>query len=386
MNDSPIFRLDLIGVKDSKREDEFNLPALVLTREIQIMQLSTEVNSSLEQHHILVTWQEKKQLRSRALILWSLFRPWQPPIIENIPDTAFDKYEFSISKKEHAEGLYRMQMIVVDPWAPLLPPPLPPSASVPTCYDVELSSPHERLEELEREIVTENYLGTTQLSNRIEISLIRQHLGEMEASLFDLEACCSNLRSATSREILTLRSILAYTNSIDLEKTFGNQIILPEILSRLYEDMTVGEITLLDFNSILEWAPHSKNWPAQTCEILAQLEDPKIRFRALVQLVAKDTEKAVVEIIRLMKQSKLSLDDAVELLYEEKPTAIEQVRKIKDDQIAEQLLELLGRYNPYSGLPVVRAGSWVLTNAGWARIDEILDPQHPNFSRQLPRW
>ena len=371
-NDSPIFRVDLIGIKDSKREDEFNLPALVLTREIQIMQLSTEVNSSLEQHHILVTWQEKKQLRSRALILWSLFRPWQPPIIENLPDTAFDKYEFSISKKEHAEGLYRMQMIVVDPWAPLLPPPLPPSSSGPTCYDVELSSPHDRLKKLEREIAATNSRKTTQFNNRIEISLIRQYFGEMEASRLDLEACCSNLRPATSREILTLRSILAHTNSIiNLEKTFGNQIILPEILSRLYEDMTVGEITLMDFNSILEWAPHSKNWPAQTCEILAQLEDPKIRFRALV---AKDTAKAVVGIIRLVKQSKLSLDDAVELLYEEKPTAIEQVGKIKDDQIAEQLLELLGRYNPYSGLPVVRPGSWVLTNAGWARIDEILDP------------
>ncbi len=33
------------------------------------------------------------------------------------------------------------------------------------------------------------------------------------------------------------------------------------------------------------------------------------------------------------------------------------------------------RYNPYSGLPVVRVGSWVLTNAGWGRIEEILDPR-----------
>jgi len=374
MNDSPIFRLDLIGIKDSKGEEEFGLPVLVFTQDIQITQLSSEVHSSSEQHSILATWEEKKQLRSRALILWSLFRPWQPPIIENIPDAACGEYEFSVSNNEHVEGLYRMQMVVVDPWVPLLPPPLPPVAGSPGCHDVELSSPHDRLKKLEREIAATNSRKTTQFNNRIEISLIRQYFGEMEASRLDLEACCHNLQPATSREILTLMSILSLTNSTNLETEFGDQIILPEILGRLYKDMSAGEISFSDFTSILKLAPHSKNWPVQTCETLVQLEDPKIRFRALVQLVTKDIAKAVIWIITLLQQSRLSLEDAVELLYEEKPTAIEQLKKIKSDPIAEQLLELMSRYNPYSGLPVLRAGSWVLTNAGWGRIDEILDP------------
>ena len=105
MNDSPIFRLDLVGIKDAMAEAEFNLPVMVFTREIQIMQLQTEVYSSSDQHHILVSWKEKKQLRSRALILWSLFRPWQPPFVENIPDSACGEYEFSISRNDHAEGI-----------------------------------------------------------------------------------------------------------------------------------------------------------------------------------------------------------------------------------------------------------------------------------------
>ncbi len=50
------------------------------------------------------------------------------------------------------------------------------------------------------------------------------------------------------------------------------------------------------------------------------------------------------------------------------------LKKNKIDPIEEQLLDLLSLYNPYSGLPVVRVGSWVLTNAGWGRIEEILDP------------
>lgn len=375
MNDSPIFRLDLVGVKYAIAEAEFNLPVVVFSREIQLMQLQTEVYSSTDKRHILVTWKEKNQLRSRALILWSLFRPWQPPIVEDIPDSACGEYEFSLSRNDYAEGIYRMQMVVIDPWAPLSPSPLPPAQGIATCHEFEISPARKRLIKLEKEIAASTYRQTTQFSNRIEISLIRQYLGEIEASFHDLEVCCRNLMPATSREILTLRSILTQSNFTNLEKELGEQIIVPEVLSRLYGDMLAGEITYSEFTSILAVVPHSKNWTVQTCEILVQLEDPKIRFRALVQLVAKDIAKAVNWIVRLLHQSRLSLEDAVELLYEEKPAATEQLRKDKIDPTVEQLLDLLNLYNPYSGLPVVRVGSWVLTNAGWGRIEEIVDPR-----------
>lgn len=375
MNDSPIFRLDLVGVKEAIAEPKFILPVLVFTREIQIMQLHTEVYSSSDQHHILVTWKEKKPLRSRAVILWSLFRPWQPPIVENIPDSACGEYEFSISRNDHAEGIYRLQMVVIDPWAPTPSPSLPPTTMSMGCHDFEVSSTQERLKKLDREVLAAPYRQTTQYKNRLEMSLIRLHLGEIGASNHDLEVCCRNLMPATSREILTLISILAQTNSTKLEKELGEQIILSEILIRLYEDMTTGEITFSELTSILALAPHSKNWSVRTCEILVHLEDPKIRSRALVQLVAKDIAKAVGWIFKLLQQSSLSLEDAVELLYEEKPAASEQLKKDQSNPFAKQLLDLLSRYNPYSGLPVVRIGSWVLTNAGWGRIEEILDPR-----------
>jgi hypothetical protein len=279
-----------------------------------------------------------------------------------------------MSRNDHAEGMYRMQMVVVDPWAPSSPSPLPPTQGIAECHEFEISSSREQLRKLEKEIAASTHRQTTQFSNRIEISLIRQYLGEMEESNHDIEVCCHNLMPATSREILTLRSILAQTTSTNLENELGEQIIVPEVLSRFYEDMIAGEITFSEFTSILALAPHSKNWSLKTCEILVQLEDPKIRFRALVQLVTKDIAKAVNCIVKLIQQSRLSLEDAVEILYEEKPAAIEQLKKNQTDPIAEQLLDLFTLYNPYSGLPVIRVGSWVLTNAGWGRIEEILDP------------
>lgn len=109
--------------------------------------------------------------------------------------------------------------------------------------------------------------------------------------------------------------------------------------------------------------------------MLVQLEDPKIRIQALTQLIEKDIDKAVIVILRLLKQSKISLEDAVEMLYEEKPTAVEQLKKNPNCAGSGQLVDLLSHYNPYSGMPVVSIGSWVLTNAGWGKIDEILDPR-----------
>jgi len=374
MNDSPIFRLDLVVNNVTKGENEFNLPVMVFTQEIQISQFITEAYSSSEHYHLLVTWKEKKPLQSRALILWSLFCPWQAPIIEKIPDSVCEEYEFSISKTDHAEGIYRMQMVVVDPWAHSPPPPYPPASGLPGCHDVELSSPKECLKKLDQEITSTPDRFTTQFSHRIEISLIRQYMGETQESYHDLEVCCQNLLSASPRKILTLKTILDQIHSDKLGKEFGDHVVLPEVLNRLYSGMIGDEITLSEFTSILKYAPHSKDWPAATCEILVQLEDPKIRFRALIQLVAQDIDKAVIWITRLLQQSRLSYEDATELLFEEKPKATERLRTLKDDAIALQLLELLNRYNLFTGLPVVKVGNWVLTNAGWGKINGIVDP------------
>lgn len=373
--DSPIYRVDLVGAQESMRIPEINLPVLVFTREIRITQMQSETYPSLDQYHVLLTWKEKNQLRSRTLILWSLFRPWQSPITEPIPDCACGEYEFSITRKDHAEGMYRMQMVVVDPWMPSLPPPLPPAKDTTGYFELEISSTQELLKRLNTELLHAPRHDLDQFSKRIEVSLIQQYLGDMEASNHDLGICCRDIRLATSsREIFALYTILVQTNSENINKEFGEQIIQADVLNGLYKDMNTGEITLSEFTSILTLAPLSKDWPTESCEILVQLEDPKIRFGALIQLIARNISKAVFWIVKLLQQSMLSYEDAVELLYEEKLDAVEQLRKTRGDPFVEQLLDLLSRYNPYSGLPVIKAGSWVLTNAGWGRIEEILDP------------
>ena len=375
VSDSPIYRLDLICANRSKDRESFSLPVLVFTRELQVKSIQTEVYASSDKYHVLVTWQEKRQLRSRALVLWSIFSPWQSPIIEQIPDSACGEYELVILRKDHAIGTYRMQMIVVDPWAPILISPFPPPVETNGCHDLELSSPVERLKNLEQEVSTAKFHQSPKLNNLIELALIRQYMGDQEESCLDLVKCCHNLSAATTWEIITLRSILKQYQSASLDQAFGTQISHPDVLQRLSQDMLVGVILLSDFMFILNLLPNSKTWSAPACEILVQVEEPKIRFRALVQLVLLDIANAVVWIVKLLEQSVLSLDDAVQLMYEEKPLAIQQLKKMGDNPTANRLLAMFSLYNPFSGLPMVQTGSWVQTNAGWGRIEEIMHPR-----------
>ena len=201
MNDSPLVRLDLVDTRNTVGHTELELPVLVLTREIKIRQLRTETYTSSEQHHVSVTWQEERQLRSRALILWSLFRPWQPPLVVNIPDEAHGDYEFVMSRKEHVEGTYRMQMVVIDPWIAAPPPALPSAMDTSGCHDFELSPALERLKQLEQGIKNSSPSQMSHFSYYIEASIITQYLGELSASYGYLALCCRNLLPATSREI-----------------------------------------------------------------------------------------------------------------------------------------------------------------------------------------
>lgn len=230
VNGSPIFRVDLVCLRGRNDDEAFCLPVLLLASQINISKLNGDVYSSSNFHHVLATWQEKKPIRSRALILWSLFQPWQPPVLQTIPDAVVGEYEFELSRRHFVNGIYRMQMVAVDPWAVTPPPPTPPALGSAGCVDVQFSSPSARLEALDHDVLLSPECQSAQLRNRIERSLIYKHIGQIEECYRDLEACCRILLQASPREILTLQSILVELNAAQLSAEFGRQLVFSEML------------------------------------------------------------------------------------------------------------------------------------------------------------
>ncbi len=64
-----------------------------------------------------LSWQSERQLYSRHLRIWPLWRPWEAPVDVPIPNEATNKFDIEMSKSELPPGLYRAEIAIVDPWS-----------------------------------------------------------------------------------------------------------------------------------------------------------------------------------------------------------------------------------------------------------------------------
>ena len=376
VSDSPIFRIELSSKGKDRPVDAFALPVMILTKEIQIKAVEGDGYASDQMSHFYLGWKEAYRLRSRAVYLWSLFRPWVPPVVVTIPDDADGEFEFSLPADQAVGGQYRAAIVVVDPWAGPPPPAMPPPAGTPGTVDIELTSAQERLKILRREINASTATITTQIAYRMEASLIYRVIGDLVAARRDLVWCCQNAYLMPARELLSLEDVLAASAFEDLRAELGTVIMRHDTMERILTSLEDRVISQDELQALFGLAPDAHNWPVETCALLVQVEDPAIRYQALYQLLNRDTHKAVLAVLDLMDEMSLSLEEAVEFLVEEKPLALEQLRTIApDNPLAKQLMRALSQFDYYSGLPQIKPGTWVLTNAGWGRIEEIIDPR-----------
>lgn len=376
VSDSPIFRIELSSKCKDNQTDVFSLPVMLLTKEIHVKAVEGEGYASDQMSHFYLGWKEAYRLRSRAVYLWSLFRPWVPPVVVTIPDDADGEFEFSLPADQAVGGQYRAAIVVVDPWASPPPPAMPPPAGTPGTVDIELTSAQERLKILRREISASTATITTQIAYRMEASLICRVIGDLAAARRDLAWCCQNAYLMPARELLSLEDVLAASTFEDLRSELGKAIMQHETMERIQSSLQDRVISQDELQALLRLAPDARNWPVDTCALLVQVEEPVVRYQALYQLLNRDTHKAVLAVLALMDEMSLSLEEAVEFLVEERPLALEQLRAIApDNPLAKQLMRALSQFDYYSGLPQIKPGTWVLTNAGWGRIDEIIDPR-----------
>ena len=373
---SPVFRLELVGKKKDAQIAPFILPVMALTKEIQIHQVEGEGYSSQQMSHFYLSWKEAFRLRSRAIYLWSLFQPWVPPFVVAIPDQVDQENEFSLPGDTSVGVWYRAAIVVVDPWASPPPPAVPPPPGSPGTIDIELTGAEERLKILRREIGSSTARITTQIAYRMEASLICRALGDLPAAQRDLTWCCQNANMMSVRELLALEDVLSTGEAADLRTALGKSLMQPDLIERILQSLLDGVISPEEFQALLRLAPSACDWPIETCSKLVKVDDRAVRYQSLQQLLNRDVQKAVEAVLFLMEDMALSLDEAVEFLEVEKPLALEKLRmKAPENRQANLLMQALSRFNYYSGLPQVKPGTWVLTNAGWGRIDEILDPR-----------
>jgi hypothetical protein len=151
-------------------------------------------------------------------------------------------------------------------------------------------------------------------------------------------------------------------------------VLFANILDTLLNEIKMGKLTSSDVASILDYTPPINEWDISSCELLLKFDNRRWRSKALQFLISKKPELAAGETLSMIKKGLLDIEDAVELMFENRPRIIEMYKTdYPNDGTAKKIVEFLQIYNPYSGLPMVRVGSWVRTDAGWGKIESIQD-------------
>lgn len=357
---APIVRLELVA-RTIEGSIQKQLPVISFTRSINIQQISVELQEGETEFNLDLHWHEPSPLQNRCVYLWSLWRPWEAVRRIDIPDSAKDQHVFTLEKEDFLPGEYRLGFAIVDPWVSTLPPVKPPKGNTPGVWDFGVA-PEQRLDYLNKQAKS--------FEEHLEILMLKKPTQLTQDAL----SCLSYLDQASASQILLLKEHFEELEEENIMEMFGEAVLAAKNLGLLLDEIKKGNLTSSDVTSILEYMPPINEWQTSSCELLLKFDNRKWRAKALQHLISTSPEFAAQEALSMIKKGLFEIEDAVELLFENRPRIIEIYKtEYPNDPTAKKIVEFLQLYNPYSGLPVVRVGMWIHTDAGWGKIDSIQD-------------
>lgn len=95
--------------------------ALHVSQDLDISDLQLQVNEDHGLWHLRLSWQSGRPLRDRVVRLWPLWRPWDGPVTEKLPDTDEQSHAWTISRDDVPPGWYRVQIVVETSWSTAVP-------------------------------------------------------------------------------------------------------------------------------------------------------------------------------------------------------------------------------------------------------------------------
>lgn len=363
-NNSPILRLELVA-RGIPQQDVVQLPVVSFTRSINVRNISIDLKKESDKQLLDLHWVEPSPLQNRYVYIWSLWRLWQPAVRIEIPDHVDGHFTSELDRVVLSGGDYRLVFVVEDPWVNTSPPATPPAFGTTGAYDFEI---------LKDERIA--FLKWHARSFEDHLELVMSSAFEVLTSETSQEIswCLINLKYATGRQAMTFIHHLETLEQPIYLENLGEVLVSPDILRMLLREIESATITKKELSTILRYAPDIKDWQEQSLLILMDLEDRKWRVEVIKGLLHRQPVSAAQAALSAAKIGMLDMENVVELLFENRPQIIEALTTHHfNDGIATKIIEFLKLYNPFSGLPMIRVGTWVHVNAGWGKIDSIQD-------------
>lgn len=367
---SPIMRfmLEINGLEDESTGEP--LPVMSLTQDIQIRNIKAQAMKSKKGFMLMLSWEEKISLQCRYIYLWPLWRPWDQIVTLPIPDENRSNLLIDLPDSHLIPGDYRLGFAIVDPWSAPDPSLEPPSKGTIETAELSLISPEERLSQLVQ--LQNNSQEFRCMLEKAHICLATGRVHEFNKALSWL---CRRPQQAQQRELLACVRLIKESPDCQVKQDFAWEIMQPQIIRRLLNYLAEDVISIEEFLDIITTGILARQWPAESCELLASFNHSQIRQKAIQVLIDQDLDRAVRLILRLLDRSFLLMEDAVEFLAPDKDRCIRLLDEyFSTNSNTPTLKELLSKY-VFGNSPIIKPGRWIQTNVGWGRIDRIEDPR-----------
>jgi len=360
---SPILRFEL-GVWGLPGRDELlRLPVLSLTRTLIVEDVELIPRRAGDRAVFELYWREETLVRNRHVRFWPLWRPWDPVFEQDIPDSAEGVFTFEAQPDQLRSGKYRLEFLVVDPWVSPIMPHRPPKKGTPGTVDVELISPEKQFLSLNARLQEKGECFELLL----ERAAAYYDLGDPQTAQSDWQWCFEHLDEGTIPQIIALVEMVRASGDQAMLRACQLKMFALGRVERLLHAHRHGEVSSEHFQTYLANLPRSGLLPQATCERLLSVEDERVRFHALQQLIRRGVVLGVDTLLQWVESARLSDADALEILSLNPNLAVERLQAQSDRPAADRLLKGLRQ----TVEDVVRVGDWVRCNLGWGRVERI---------------
>lgn len=354
-------QFELVYIPRDVDAEMVRIPLVEISHALDIREVAlTQINET----EWKLTWQEQRPLRNRRVMLLPAWQPWQKPWEYKIPNNA--RGQFTLQGIALPSARYHLYFYILPNYdSPLLKPP---ADLLPFIFDV--CTPQERIETISLEVPSTN----DRFKRLVELANIYYDIGN--------KTQCDNLLSQAAMSLIHITDLdlligtLECLRNKDVDKPiksfFFNSMFKLPILESMLRRYPLNDPSLTEY---LKYTATAKNIPSDSAKLLLRkVSDPIVIASCLKQLIQRKDGDLITSIVQMMRDSRLSRMDAIELLLKDPRWSIEKILELplspESDSLLSGILPKISQLVEYSEDP--RVSEWMVRAIPYEEDEDIV--------------
>lgn len=276
-----------------------------------------------------LTWEEDLPLKQRRVMIKSAWQPWQPVIELKIPDE--NRGELDITELALPPSRYEVFFYIRRKWEP----PLTEPPYDGTCHQVDLATPEKRINVINEDAKDHDLA----FRNCIEKACILDSLGDTKHRDILISKAALHLKHL--QNVRTLVESIKWMRSLDTGSPYFNYfrkaMFRPELVETILNRYSKDDVHLTTYLKMIDQNIYSDS----ASILLEEVDDPHVISTCIQVLINREDEKLVQIVYSMLKEGRLAVDDAADLLMKnakKQSWAMGEISSLPQNSISDNLL------------------------------------------------